>query len=114
MATITTRARSYEEACAGHRWEVPPRYNIAADVCDKHPRDKLAMVFEDFRGTERHATWGEMQSLAARAANVLRAHGVQRGDRVAVVARPRPRDCGHLLWYLEARRDHPLDVGALR
>ena len=48
------------------------------------------MVFEDFRGTKRHATWGEMQSLAARAANVLRAHGVQRGDRVAVVAPASP------------------------
>src|SRR6478736_4430319 len=90
MATTTTRAKSYEEACAGHRWEVPPRYNIAADVCDKHPRDKLAMVFEDFRGIERQATWGEMQSLAAQAANVLRAHGVQRGDRVAVVAPASP------------------------
>ena len=21
-----------------HRWDVPERYNIAADVCDKHPR----------------------------------------------------------------------------
>ena len=90
MTTTTTTARSYEKACGEHRWEVPPRYNIAADVCDKHPRDKLAMVFEDFRGTKRDATWGEMQSLAARAANVLRAHGVQRGDRVAVVAPASP------------------------
>ena len=90
MTTTTTTARSYEKACGEHRWEVPPRYNIAADVCDKHRRDKLAMVFEDFRGTKRDMTWGEMQSLAARAANVLRAHGVQRGDRVAVVAPASP------------------------
>ena len=27
---------SYEQACAEHRWDVPDRYNIAADVCDKH------------------------------------------------------------------------------
>ena len=27
---------SYEEMCAAHRWEVPERYNIARDVCDKH------------------------------------------------------------------------------
>jgi acetyl-CoA synthetase len=90
MATTETRVRSYEEARAAHEWAVPARYNIAADVCDKHPRDKLAMVFEDFRGTERHVTWGEMQSLAGRAANVLRAHGVERGDRVAVVAPASP------------------------
>ncbi len=29
---------------------MPERYNIAVDVCDRHPRDKLAMIHEDFRG----------------------------------------------------------------
>src|ERR671928_772093 len=88
MATVAVS--SYEEACAQHRWQVPERYNIAADVCDKHPAAKLAMVWEDFRGAQRQVTWGEMQSLAARAANVLAAHGVQRGDRVSVVAPATP------------------------
>src|SRR5215216_3072912 len=81
---------SYEEACAAHRWEVPERYNIAADVCDKHPADKLAMIWEDFRGNRREMRWGELQSLSARAASVLRSHGVRRGDRVAVVAPATP------------------------
>jgi acetyl-CoA synthetase len=81
-----SRFKSYDEACSSHRWRVPDRYNIAADVCEKHSADKLAMVWEDFRGDERRVTWGELQSLSARAANVLRAHGVERGDRVAVVA----------------------------
>src|SRR5213595_1396435 len=80
----------YDEARAGHRWRVPERYHIAADVCDKHPREKPAMVWEDFRGTQRDVKWGELQSLAARAANVLRAHGVERGDRVAVDAPATP------------------------
>ena len=26
---------SYDQVCAEHRWEVPERYNIAADVCDR-------------------------------------------------------------------------------
>ncbi len=81
---------TYEEAVAAHRWNVPERYNIAADVCDKHPRDKPAMVWEDFRGEQREVAWGELQSLSNRAANVLRAHGVERGDRVAVVAPATP------------------------
>ena len=59
---------SYEEACTQHRWEVPRRYNIAADVCDRQPADKTAMVFEDFRGTERTVSWAEQRSLANRAA----------------------------------------------
>jgi acetyl-CoA synthetase len=89
MATTTLPA-SYEEARASHRWAVPERYNIAVDVCDRHPRDKLAMVWEDWRGEQRRVSWGELRSLSARAANVLRARGVQRGDRVAVVAPASP------------------------
>jgi acetyl-CoA synthetase len=81
----TLTARSYEEACAQHRWQVPERYNIAADVCDKHPRDKLAMVWEDWRGTERRVSWGELQDLAAKVANVLTERGVEREDRVAML-----------------------------
>ena len=86
----TTAARTYEQACAEHRWNVPARYNIAADVCDKHPRDKLAMVWEDWRGNERSVSWGELQDLAAKSANVLRDHGVERGDRVAMLLPPTP------------------------
>jgi acetyl-CoA synthetase len=79
---------TYEEAVAAHRWDVPERYNIATDVCDKHPRDKLAMVWERFDGARRDLTWGELQDLSAQAAHALSAAGVQRGDRVAVVLPP--------------------------
>ena len=44
---------TYDEMCAAHEWLVPERYNIAIDVCDKHPREKRAMVWEDWRGNER-------------------------------------------------------------
>ena len=81
---------SYEQVCAAHRWEVPERYNIAADVCDRHPRDKPAMIHEDFDGNVRRLTWGELQDTANRFANVLVAHGVQRGDRVAMLLPPTP------------------------
>ncbi len=75
----------YEEMCARHRWEVPERYNIARDVCDKHPREKLAMVWEDWRGNHRRVSFGELQDLSNRFANVLEGHGVERGDRVATL-----------------------------
>jgi acetyl-CoA synthetase len=76
---------TYDEMCARHRWEVPERYNIAHDVCDKHDRDRLAMVWEDWRGEERRVSFGELQDLSCRFANVLRAHGVEPGDRVATL-----------------------------
>jgi acetyl-CoA synthetase len=96
--------QSYEQACAEHEWVVPERYNIAADVCDKHPRDKLAMIHEDFAGTVREVHWGELQDMAAQAANVLAAAGVKRGDRVALVLPPTPETAALFfgVWKLGA------------
>jgi len=81
---------SYEEAVQSHEWQVPERYNIAEDVCFKHPADKLAMIHEDFEGNVREVRWGELQENANRFANVLRAHGVEQGDRVAMLLPPTP------------------------
>ena len=110
----TQSVTSYEEACATHEWHVPERYNIAADVCDKHPRDKLAMVHEHFDGTVREVSWGELQDLANQAANVLRDQGVEQGDRVAVVLPADTRDRGRLLRHVEERGAAAVDVRALR
>ncbi|HEY0343882.1 MAG TPA: AMP-binding protein [Solirubrobacteraceae bacterium] len=76
---------TYEEACAEHSWQVPERYNIAADVCDKHPRDKLAMIHEDPDGAVREVRWGELQDMSDRFARMLHERGVERGDRVAML-----------------------------
>ncbi|HEX3872589.1 MAG TPA: AMP-binding protein [Solirubrobacteraceae bacterium] len=80
----------YDEVCREHRWDVPELYNLAADVCDKHPREKLAMVHEHFDGTIREIAWGELQDRSNQLANVLAGLGVGRGDRVAVVLPPTP------------------------
>jgi acetyl-CoA synthetase len=95
---------SYEEACAGHRWVVPERYNIAADVCDRHPRAQLAMVHEHWSGVVREVLWGELQDLAGQAAHVLAGLGVGRGDRVAVVlpATPETAAVFFATWKLGA------------
>jgi acetyl-CoA synthetase len=76
---------SYEEMCEAHSWDVPERYNIAEDVCDKHDRDRLAMVWEDWEGNEREVTFGELQDLSNRFANALEANGIEREDRVATL-----------------------------
>ena len=95
---------SYEQVCAAHRWEVPARYNIAADACDKHPRDKPAMVWESFDGSYREVAWGELQDLANQAAHTLTAVGIERGDRVAVVLPATPETAAIFfgVWKLGA------------
>src|ERR671915_1262506 len=76
---------TYEEMRARHRWDVPERYNIARDVCDKHERDRLAMGWEGPAGNERRVSFGELQDTSNRFANVLEANGIERGDRVATL-----------------------------
>src|SRR5438477_4409100 len=94
----------YTQMCATHRWEVPASYNIAADVCDKHPRDKPAMVWESYDGSRRDLTWGELQDLANQAAHTLAGRGVTRGDRVAVLMPPTPETAAVFMgvWKLGA------------
>ncbi len=97
-----SRFESYEEALAAHAWNVPERYNIAEDVCDKHPPDKLAMLWEDYRGNQREVLWGELQEASSRLASVLRDHDVQIGDRVAMVLTPRPETAAAFLGAFKA------------
>src|SRR3954471_1363740 len=88
---VSTAATSrYDEVCAQHQWNVPERYNIAADVCFKHPRDKPAMIHEDVEGNVRRLDWGQLQDDARRFARVLANHGVEQGDRVAMLLPPTP------------------------
>ena len=97
-----SRFSSYEEAVAAHEWRVPDRYNIAEDVCDKHPPEQLAMLWEDFRGNERTVTWGELQDASNRLGSVLRRHGVEVGDRVAMLLTPRPETAAAFLGTFKA------------
>src|SRR5436305_10508333 len=96
--------RSYEEACSAHRWVVPSRYNLATDVCDKHPGDKAAVVWGSFDGSYREFVWGELQDLANQAAHTLAARGIERGDRAAVVLPPTPETAAIFfgVWKLGA------------
>ncbi|MDQ3850381.1 MAG: AMP-binding protein [Actinomycetota bacterium] len=97
-----TEITSYEQAVAEHRWEVPPRYNIAQDVCDKHPRDKLAMVHEDPQGNVRELDWGALQDMSDRFAQALVRRGVRPGDRVAMLLPPIPEAAAAFLGTWKA------------
>ena len=81
---------SYEEMCAAHRWEVPERYNIARDVCDKHEPDRLAMVWEDWLGNERRVTFGRasgaLEPVRERARGGRRRARRPGGDAAALAA----------------------------
>ncbi|MFC9222198.1 acyl-CoA synthetase [Streptomyces hygroscopicus] len=80
----------YRGLVADHRWEVPERYNMAADVADRHPGDRLALVFEDHTGHREEVRWQRIQDRSRQIAARLHALGVRKGDRVAVLLPQRP------------------------
>ena len=45
------RAASYDALARGFRWEIPARYNLGVDICDKHGDDALALIHEREDGT---------------------------------------------------------------
>src|SRR5919199_2266664 len=88
LATMSFRKYelgTYDDMVAAHRWEVPERYNIARDVCDKHEPDRLAMIWGDWAGNERRVTFGELREMSNRFANVLEAVGGKGQDRLATL-----------------------------
>src|SRR3954469_19193527 len=77
--------RTYEEVCQAFRWQVPERFNIAA-ACDRHVGSRReALVYEDPTGRIERYSFEALKDLSSRLANALAAHGVARGDRVAIL-----------------------------
>ena len=79
--------RPYHELYAEFRWNIPDRYNIGVDVCDKHAADsgRTAIVTEDEEGRVRRYTFAALRDLSNQLANVLLGLGLRRGDRVGVL-----------------------------
>ncbi|NYZ14392.1 AMP-binding protein [Azospirillum sp. RWY-5-1] len=78
---------SYQEIEDAFRWDVPDRFNFGTDVVDRwaRERDGLALIWENHAGEERRYTYSEIAALTNRFGNLLRAHGVKKGDRVLVI-----------------------------
>jgi acetyl-CoA synthetase len=78
---------TYDEIYKAFRWNIPERYNIAADVCDRHARDpgKVALIGVGDDGKTWEMTFREVQRKANQLANLLVSLGLVRGDRVMLL-----------------------------
>src|SRR6476619_3283474 len=83
---MLTAASSYENLARDFRWDVPERFNIASACCDRHAdgSNRLALIYVDEDGGAQRTSFDEMRALSCAFANVLKADGLSRGDRVAV------------------------------
>ncbi len=70
-------------------WYVGGKLNIVANTLDRHARgpaaSRVAVISELEDGTRRQLTFAELARAVNRLANALKAFGVKKGDRVAVV-----------------------------
>jgi acetyl-CoA synthetase len=83
----SSQVRDYDTLYRQFRWQIPARYNIGVDICDRWARadpDRLAILHVRPDGRHDNITFGALRDTSNRLANVLRAHGVTRGDRVAI------------------------------
>ncbi|WP_338147650.1 acyl-CoA synthetase [Neoroseomonas terrae] len=95
-------AESYEELVARFRWRIPPAFNIAEACCDRWAdgSGRVAVVHVRPNGPPERITFDALRSSSARVAHVLKAQGVGRGDRVAVLLAQGPEAAiAHLAIY---------------
>jgi acetyl-CoA synthetase/medium-chain acyl-CoA synthetase len=82
----TTVGTTYEglRASVEAMLTVPERFNFVADTFERWRSDRLAILWLDDAGGERRYSWNDLSADVDRVANVLRAHGVRKGERVFI------------------------------
>jgi acetyl-CoA synthetase len=81
-------ARDYDALYRSFRWQVPARYNIGADVCDRWAAaepGRIAILDVRPDGAVAEVSYGALREASNRLANVLAGRGIARGDRIAIL-----------------------------
>jgi acetyl-CoA synthetase len=85
---MLTPAPDYDSLVAAFRWRIPERYNIGVDVCDRWAAaepERAAILEIGPDGGFATLAYGALRERSNRLANALRARGIGRGDRVAIL-----------------------------
>ncbi|MCM3386479.1 hypothetical protein M3622_22150, partial [Bacillus subtilis] len=77
-------ADRYDHLLARFRWDLPARYNIGVDVCDKWAdgSGRLALIHETAQGDVSRLTFDDLRNASNRLANSFARAGLRRGDRI--------------------------------
>lgn len=81
------RSNSYDELIENFVWDIPKRYNMGFDVCDKWAEiDATKTAIIDLTsGVRNDVNFGELKKLSDNLAKHLRNIGIKKGDRVGVL-----------------------------
>ena len=92
----------YDSLVARFRWEIPARFNIAEACCGRFARSapqRPAIVEAHADGRVETVTYAALAGRAGRLMNALAAHGVGRGDTLAVLL---PQSADTIVAHLAA------------
>ncbi len=76
-----------DSAAPNYRWFTDGKLNASANCLDRHllaRGDKIAIRFEGEKGDTRNYTYKQLHAEVCKLANVLKAQGVTKGDRVVI------------------------------
>jgi hypothetical protein len=85
---VLPAASDYDALYRAFRWHVPAHYNIGVDVCDRWAASepgRVAIFHVGANGAVQEISYGALRESSNRLANALAAHGIRRGDRVAIL-----------------------------
>ena len=100
---MLTPGNDYAAVKAAFRWDIPERFNIGVAVCDRHAArdpDRTALICHTGAGDPTIFTFGDLRGLSNRLANLLRARGLEDGDRIGVLLPQTPETAiAHIAAY---------------
>ncbi len=85
---ILPHLSDYDAICHQFRWPAPATYNIGVEVCDRWAAAapaRTALIHSHADGRCDEISYGALRDASNRLANALRALGIGRGDRVAIL-----------------------------
>ena len=85
---VLPAARDYGTLYQSFRWQIPARYNIGVDVCDRWAEidpSRTAIFNLGAEGAVEQVSYGALREASNRLANALAARGIGRGDRIALL-----------------------------
>lgn len=89
---MLTKGRTLQEVRDAFTWDVPERYNMGVDVCDRwaatHP-DQVAIIHDDGREIDE-ITYQDLYRKSNQLANLLSELGISAGDRVGILLPQNP------------------------
>lgn len=104
---------SYERLFETFRWQIPERYNIGVDVCDRWAGipGRIALIHKAADGKVSEFSFSDISRLSNQAANFLTALGLQPRDRVGIMLPQDPQTAvAHVAVYKMAAIAVPLST----